>query len=104
MDAATCRTRSLPDPAADSAELVTMISDSAVLAANPATAPLVRSADTNDDYLVGLASSERAVLVSGDAHLTILADRLPVRTPIDFLAALAEPPSESARADRLGYG
>jgi hypothetical protein len=32
--------------------------------------------------------AERAVLVPGDGHLTALADRLPVRTPVDFLASL----------------
>jgi len=78
-------------PAADAAAFVTWIADSAVLAADPATAPLVRSIDPNDDYLVALAWSERAVLVSGDGHLTVLADRLPVRTPAEFLAALDEP-------------
>jgi predicted nucleic acid-binding protein len=52
---------------------------------------VVQSIDPNDDYLVALASSERAVLVSGDGHLTVLADRLPVRTPAEFLAALEEP-------------
>jgi hypothetical protein len=31
--------------------------------------------------------------VSGDRHLTVLADRLPVRTPADFLASLDEPRS-----------
>ena len=45
------------------------------------------------DYLLALATAERAVLVSGDVHLAILADRLPVRTPADFLASLDEPPS-----------
>jgi len=54
---------------------------------------MVRSIDPNDDYLVALASSEHAVLVYGDGHLTALADRLPVSTPADFLASLEEPRS-----------
>ena len=63
---------------------------SAVLAANPAAAPAIRSADPRDDDLVALAAAERAVLVSGDRHLTDLADRLPVQTPAEFLASLEE--------------
>ena len=77
-------------PAANADAFVAWIARSAVLASDPVTAPLVRSIDPNDDYLVALASSERAVLVSGDGHLTALADRLPVRTPADFLASLEE--------------
>ena len=32
------------------------------------------------------AASQRAVIVSGDIHLTALSDRIPVRKPADFLA------------------
>ena len=39
------------------------------------------------------SDDERAILVSGDAHLTILADRVPVRTPAEFMASLDEPRS-----------
>jgi putative PIN family toxin of toxin-antitoxin system len=77
-------------PPADADAYVAWIARSAVLAADPGTAPSVHSADPDDDYLVALAIAERAVLVSGDGHLTILADRLPVRTPADFLASLDE--------------
>ncbi len=80
-------------PAADAAAFVTWIARSAVLAADPGVAPPVRSADPNDDYLVALAAAERAVIVSGDRHLTVLADRLPVRTPAEFLVVL-EPTGE----------
>jgi predicted nucleic acid-binding protein len=44
--------------------------------------------DPADDYLIALATAERAVLVSGDAQLTVLVDRIPVRTPAVFLASL----------------
>lgn len=48
-------------------------------------------------------SSERAVLVSGDGHLTVLADHLPVRTPADFLAALDyRAPDQPERIDSIG--
>ena len=78
-------------PPADSDAFVAWITRSAVLAADPGTAPPVRSVDPDDDYLVALAIAERAFLVSGDGHLTVLGDRLPVRTPADFLALLHEP-------------
>jgi putative PIN family toxin of toxin-antitoxin system len=77
-------------PPADANAFVDWIARSAVLAADPETLPPIRSTDPNDDYLVALAMAERAVLVSGDTHLTILADRLPVRTPAEFLASLDE--------------
>ena len=77
-------------PPADADVFVTWIAGSAVLAADPGTAPPIRSADPNDDYLLALATAERAVLVSGDGHLTVLADRLPVRAPAEFLASLDE--------------
>jgi putative PIN family toxin of toxin-antitoxin system len=80
-------------PPADADAFVAWIARSAVLATDPGTAPSVRSADPNDDYLLALAMAERAVLVSGDRHLTVLADRLPVRTPAEFLALLGEPRS-----------
>ena len=86
-------------PPADADAFVAWIARSAVLAADPGTAPSVRSvrsvrsADPDDEYLVALAIAERAFLVSGDGHLTVLADRLPVRTPADFLALLDEPRS-----------
>jgi predicted nucleic acid-binding protein len=48
----------------------------------------VRSADPKDDSLVALAAAERAVIVSGDTHLTDLADRIPVCRAAEFLAEL----------------
>ena len=55
----------------------------------PSARPL--SADPDDEYLVDLARAAAAdVLVSGDAHLLDLRDRLPVMTPAEFLATLGE--------------
>ena len=73
---------------ADADAFVAWIGRSALLAADPEGEPPVRAADPADDYLIALAATERAVLVSGDAHLTMLADRFPVRTPAAFLASL----------------
>lgn len=61
---------------------------SATVAADPNGEPPVRSQDPGDDYLIALAASERAVLVSGDRHLLDLATAIPVQTPRDFLAML----------------
>ena len=80
-------------PADDASGFVAWIARSAALAADPENAPAIRSADPNDDYLLALAAAEQAFLVSGDRHLTILADRLPARTPAEFLASLDEPRS-----------
>ncbi len=72
----------------DADSFVAWIGHSAVLATDPEGEPPVHAADPADDYLLALAASERAVLVSGDAHLTVLGNRFPVRTPADFLASL----------------
>lgn len=75
-------------PPLDADAFVAWLAASAVVASDPETAPAIRSADPDDDYLLALAMAERAVLVSGDAHLTVLADRLPIQTPADFLGSL----------------
>ena len=49
----------------------------------------VRSPDPGDDYLVALAASERATLVSGDSHLLALRGSIPVLSPREFLDSLA---------------
>jgi len=59
------------------------------LAADPA-APAPRSADPGDDYLLALAESQQAVLVSGDQHLLALANEFPIQTARAFLDGLAE--------------
>jgi predicted nucleic acid-binding protein len=52
--------------------------------------PKIRERIPGDDYLLALAETERAVLVSGDQHLLALADELPILTPRAFLDALAQ--------------
>ena len=76
-------------PAAAAHAFVALLRQSAVVAADPAE-PARRSTDPDDDYLLALAQSERAMLVSGDKHLLALADELPVRTARAFLTALEE--------------
>lgn len=75
-------------PAADADAFVDWLSRSAKLAVDPSELPPVRSDDPDDDYLIALAAAERALLVSGDVHLTSLANRVPVRTPAEFISEL----------------
>lgn len=53
-----------------------------------APAASLRSEDPGDDYLLALAEAAHAVLVSGDAHLLSLSDRLPIRSARRFLETL----------------
>ena len=73
--------------AQDAADFITTLQDGAVLAAGPSGFPR-RSADSGDDYLIALAESERAVLVSGDRHLLDLSREFPIRTPRQFANSL----------------
>lgn len=60
----------------------------AAMSADPAEPPPIRCTDPDDDYLIALARSRDAALVSGDGHLLELARRIPVFTPSEFLASL----------------
>ena len=83
---------------ADADAFAAWLGRAAELAADPPGLPRVRSEDPADDYLIALAAAVRAVLVSGDGHLAVLAGRIPLRTPWEFLAELeAGPASEPAR-------
>ncbi len=57
----------------------------ALVVDDPADPPASRSEDPGDDYLVALAATERAVIVSGDKHLLALTDQMPVLAPQEFL-------------------
>jgi len=76
--------------AEESVAVIRWLGRSATSVPDPSEATPVRSADPGDDYLIALASSQRAALVSGDRHLLDLAERIPVFSPRDFLALLAE--------------
>lgn len=71
--------------APDAAAFVTLLRETALVEVDPRAAP-PRSPDPGDDYLVALAQTAGAFLVSGDEHL--LGHRFPVRTPRLFLEAL----------------
>lgn len=50
--------------------------------------PAARSRDPDDDYLIALAASARATLVTGDSHLLDLEGSIPVVSPRAFLDSL----------------
>ena len=74
-------------------EFVALLSRGARTFDDPDGAPRVRSADPGDDYLVALAESVQAILVSGDQHLLELGEKLPVKSARAFLDGLEQGPS-----------
>lgn len=64
---------------------VELLATSAEVHQDPAAAPPVRSRDPHDDYLIALAITARAHLVTGDDDLLALSTDLPVHTPADFI-------------------
>jgi len=61
------------------------LSQGAAVADDPAGESPFRSEDPGDDHLIALAAEERAALVSGDKHLLVLAGRIPVYSPREFV-------------------
>lgn len=70
-------------------ELLDLLRRRAETIEDPEDLPTITSPDPDDDYLISLAEAARVVIVSGDAHLQGLAERIPVYTPAGFLALLA---------------
>jgi putative PIN family toxin of toxin-antitoxin system len=68
--------------------VIDWLQNSANLVKDPADPPSVRSADPGDDYLIALAESEQAMLVSGDDHLLRLSESLPIYSVALFLRFL----------------
>lgn len=80
---------------AEATAFVAWISGAATLASDPTGPPPVSPPDPGDAYLISLAATVRAVLVSGDRHLLGLADAFAVRAPATFLAMLEGAAHES---------
>ena len=70
--------------------VVRWLRESATVAEAPDAPAAVQPADSGDDYLIALAESRQAILVSGDSHLLDLADQIPVLDPVRFRARLSE--------------
>ena len=81
-------------PEEDARAVLRWLTESATRVEDPAAPPPVRSADSEDDYLIALAASRGAILVSGDRHLLDLAGQIPVIEPALLLERLTEEPEE----------
>ena len=68
-------------------QYIELLRRDAATAADPTGPPPIRCADPDDDYLIALAHSRSAALVSGDSDLLELAGKIPVFTPSEFLGA-----------------
>ena len=76
---------------AEAIAYVDLIRHEATVLDDPAPSVQPVSADPDDEYQVDLARAAAAdALVSGDAHLLDLRERLPVLTPAQFLATLGD--------------
>jgi putative PIN family toxin of toxin-antitoxin system len=74
---------------AEAVAYVDLIRHEATILDDPETGGRPLSVDPDDEYLVDLARAAAAdALVSGDAHLLGLRDRVPVMSPAEFLATL----------------
>ena len=72
----------------DALRFIWLLQEVGEVVADPEGPPPVHSDDPGDDYLLALAARERTPLVSGDAHVLALSDRLPISSPRAFLQQL----------------
>ena len=77
-------------PPEKAAAFANWVSDHGALAEDPASPLPVGSRDPDDDYLLALAISRRAYLVTVDQDLLVLPDDLPILTPAQFAIKLRE--------------
>jgi hypothetical protein len=78
--------------ASEARELLDLLRREAEVIDDPDEPPAIRCPDPDDDYLVALAASARAALVSGDRHLLGLRGHLPVYSAAEFLVLLEQGP------------
>ncbi len=71
-------------PESDGDAVLQWLTESGTIAPDPSSPPPTRSADPGDDYLIALAASQNAILVSGDKDLLSLAPEIPVLSPAQF--------------------
>lgn len=77
-------------PPEKAAAFATWMRDHATVVEDPASPPPISSRDPDDDYLLALAISRRAYLVTGDQDLLALSTDLPILTPAQFTVKLRE--------------
>ena len=73
--------------AGEASALVELLRDGGTPTPDPSEPPR-RSRDSADDYLIALAESAEAMLVSGDRDLLELGHEFPIVSPREFLALL----------------
>jgi uncharacterized protein len=74
-------------PLESARDYVDLLAREAFAAPDPDTPPPLRSADPDDDYLISLAHSQNAILVSGDKHLLEIGGGAPILAPADLLVS-----------------
>jgi putative toxin-antitoxin system toxin component, PIN family len=72
-------------PVGEAKSFVDWLRQTATADQDPSTKPPLRSADPGDDYLIALAASKSALIISGDGHLLELAPGMPVYSPAEFM-------------------
>ena len=77
-------------PPEKAAAFANWVRDHGTLAEDPASPPPVGSRDPGDDYLLALAISRSAYLVTGDQDLLVLRNDLPILSPAQFATKLRE--------------
>jgi putative PIN family toxin of toxin-antitoxin system len=70
------------------ASYLTLLHRMAVEVDDPEGPPPFPSSDPDDDYLIALAYSQKAILVSGDSDLLELSGGAPICAPADLLATV----------------
>jgi putative PIN family toxin of toxin-antitoxin system len=68
---------------------VDLLRHDATVVADPDGPPPLLSADPDDDYLLTLAHSQNAVLVSGDKHLLEIGGGAPILAPADLTTSIS---------------
>ncbi len=77
-------------PSEKAAAFTSWVRDHGTLGEDLTSPPPVRSRDPDDDYLIALAISQRAYLVTADQDPLVLSDDLPILTPAQFATTLRE--------------
>ena len=75
----------------EAAELLDLLRRLAEVLPDPESWSGIGSPDPGDDYLIALAATAGALLVSGDSHLLRLSGKLPVCSPAAFLERIGSP-------------
>ena len=78
-------------PPVNAGALLRLLAEEGHVHEDPESPPAVEVEDPGDEYLIALAVDQGAALVSGDGHLTDLADPLPIYRPAEFLKKLVDP-------------